>query len=228
MTPVEYITVPATVLRRSDLCDKAKLLLGLISGFNGSGLCMGDKEIADTFGISLDRAGRLVAELRSKGLIKIVNPQSRYRKIYSVKNNEVEQHKSGENNEVKPSTPLFLPPYSVVSTGIEYKRSKYIYVLRDNSKWELPPEKVSEYQTSFPGIDVHREMLKAGQWLIDNPAKRKTAKGMPRFLSGWLGRCKPDVQDVPPPPPAGTVDPEDTPAAQKIRQQARQKFMGVA
>jgi uncharacterized damage-inducible protein DinB len=29
------------------------------------------------------------------------------------------------------------------------------------------------------------------QWLRDNPAKRKTASGMPRFINSWLSRIEP-------------------------------------
>lgn len=36
-------------------------------------------------------------------------------------------------------------------------------------------------------------------WLIGNPSKRKTKKGMPRFITGWLGRDK-KTTDTPPTP----------------------------
>ena len=29
-------------------------------------------------------------------------------------------------------------------------------------------------------------------WLLANPSKRKTAKGMPRFVSSWISRIKDD------------------------------------
>jgi hypothetical protein len=56
------------------------------------------------------------------------------------------------------------------------------------TEWPLTEAKVAEYQESFPGVDVMVECRKARQWCIDNPTKRKTVRGMPKFLSGWLAR----------------------------------------
>lgn len=56
--------------------------------------------------------------------------------------------------------------------------------------WPLFESKLAQYRESFPGIDVSAECRKARQWCIDNPTKRKTPKGMPQFLSGWLGRAQ--------------------------------------
>lgn len=74
--------------------------------------------------------------------------------------------------------------------------SKYSYILRDKSQWKLPQEKLKQYEINFPDIDLHRELLKAAQWLLDNPAKQKTAKGMLRYLSGWLARAKPSATEM--------------------------------
>jgi len=56
--------------------------------------------------------------------------------------------------------------------------------------WTLTAAKVAEYQQSFPGVDVPAECRKAWQWTRDNPERRKTAKGMARFLGTWLGRAQ--------------------------------------
>lgn len=57
-------------------------------------------------------------------------------------------------------------------------------------RWPLPEKKITEWQESFPGVDVKGECRKARQWLKDNPTRGKTAKGMTRFLYGWLERCQ--------------------------------------
>jgi hypothetical protein len=36
------------------------------------------------------------------------------------------------------------------------------------------------------------ECQKANLWLLKNPGKWKTCKGMPRFLNLWMGRAKPE------------------------------------
>ena len=67
------------------------------------------------------------------------------------------------------------------------------FVLRNNELWLLPQARLDEYKQTFPAIDIEFELRKASQWLKDNPSKRKTSKGMTRFLSGWLGRTKTTV-----------------------------------
>lgn len=57
-------------------------------------------------------------------------------------------------------------------------------------EWGLTEAKVAEYQEAFPGIDVLAECRKARQWCIDNPARRKTARGMGKFLFGWIERTQ--------------------------------------
>lgn len=56
--------------------------------------------------------------------------------------------------------------------------------------WQLTEDKLAEYESTYAHLDVRAELRKARQWLRDNPAKRKTPNGMPRFLSSWLSRAQ--------------------------------------
>lgn len=57
-------------------------------------------------------------------------------------------------------------------------------------EWQLRESKLSEWNESYSGaVDVLSECRKARQWLMDNPARRKTANGMPRFLGAWISRA---------------------------------------
>jgi hypothetical protein len=53
--------------------------------------------------------------------------------------------------------------------------------------WALHQSKVDEYTGTF-GPGAAAELMKARQWCVDNPARQKTARGMPKFLFGWLER----------------------------------------
>lgn len=55
--------------------------------------------------------------------------------------------------------------------------------------WTLPAGKLSEWADTWPNVDIEAELIKARQWLDDNPNRRKTANGMLRFLSGWISRA---------------------------------------
>jgi len=69
--------------------------------------------------------------------------------------------------------------------------SEFSFPLRGRGEFHLTADRLAEYRDTFPGIDIPGELRKARLWLTDNPDRRKTARGMPRFLSGWLNRAKP-------------------------------------
>lgn len=56
------------------------------------------------------------------------------------------------------------------------------------TEWHLTRSQVSDWSELFPGVDVLAECRKALAWVLANPAKRKTHRGMPSFLVRWLQR----------------------------------------
>ena len=42
----------------------------------------------------------------------------------------------------------------------------------------------------YPAVDVVQELRAMLGWLLTNPAKRKTRKGISRFINNWLQRCQ--------------------------------------
>lgn len=74
--------------------------------------------------------------------------------------------------------------------------------------WGLTESKIAEYRESYPGVDVLAESRKALQWCRDNPAKRKTLRGMPAFLGRWFSKVQ-DRGGAQRPGPAGRFDLRD-------------------
>ena len=68
--------------------------------------------------------------------------------------------------------------------------SGLIFSVIGSDPFELPQSKLDEWQSTFVGLDVKRELMLAEQWLRDNPARRKTSRGIVRFLSSWLTRVQ--------------------------------------
>ncbi len=60
--------------------------------------------------------------------------------------------------------------------------------LADGSTWTISQPMLEDWTRSFPGLEVRAQILGAVAWLEANPKKRKTAKGMPRFITSWLLR----------------------------------------
>lgn len=49
---------------------------------------------------------------------------------------------------------------------------------------------LDEARPAYPAIDVELEVRQALIWTRANPTRRKTARGMPAFLVGWLARAQ--------------------------------------
>lgn len=49
---------------------------------------------------------------------------------------------------------------------------------------------VREFKSAYPGVDIPAEFRKIRAWLVSNPTKRKTCKGMARFLNNWLSNAQ--------------------------------------
>lgn len=58
----------------------------------------------------------------------------------------------------------------------------------DGDSWRLRRAQVDEWAKAFPGLDVLAECTRAQVWIEANPGRRKTVRGMPKFLVGWLMR----------------------------------------
>lgn len=57
------------------------------------------------------------------------------------------------------------------------------------NEWALLEAQVAEWAALFPGLDVRGECRKALAWIRAASGRRKTARGMARFLVGWLTRA---------------------------------------
>jgi hypothetical protein len=81
----------------------------------------------------------------------------------------------GKNFETTaPNPPIGSMPYPVDGPG--------------NRIWYLTKERVEELKTQFPHLDVLKQLMNAQAWCMANVTKRKTSRGMMRFLISWLIR----------------------------------------
>lgn len=74
--------------------------------------------------------------------------------------------------------------------------------LCDGTDFAVPLALVAELEQAYPRADVTGELRKARAWCVANPTQRKTRRGAPKFLTGWIGRASDragPVSDAPPP-----------------------------
>lgn len=87
--------------------------------------------------------------------------------------------------------------------------------------WDLDQGRLDGWAAVFPGLAVLAECRKALAWLEANPGRRKTARGMPRFLYAWLERA----QNRPRPSPAPGPRP-DRPTVGDLFRQEKERLAG--
>lgn len=58
--------------------------------------------------------------------------------------------------------------------------------LNNDSYYGVTQTEIDEYQKLYPIVDVPQEFRNMIGWINANPAKRKTPRGIKRFINGWL------------------------------------------
>ena len=61
-------------------------------------------------------------------------------------------------------------------------------ILNDKSEYTIYQYDIDEWSELYPAVDVLQELRKMKGWCKDNPSKRKTRKGIRRFIGNWLAR----------------------------------------
>ena len=87
--------------------------------------------------------------------------------------------------------------YSIVQNDLENRIEPSIIqlTLNDKTLYDVTQSDFKEYEELYPNVDVMQELRKMKGWLNANPTKRKTKRGIKRFINNWLSR----EQDKPKP-----------------------------
>jgi hypothetical protein len=62
--------------------------------------------------------------------------------------------------------------------------------LNDKSEHPITQDDVAYWKSIYPYLNVEQEFRAMKGWLTGNPGKRKTARGINRFINGWLERSQ--------------------------------------
>ena len=60
--------------------------------------------------------------------------------------------------------------------------------LNDKTEYWIYEDQVNEWTELFPAVDVMQELRKMKSWLDSNTSRRKTKRGILRFVNGWLSK----------------------------------------
>jgi hypothetical protein len=62
-------------------------------------------------------------------------------------------------------------------------------ITKAGTDWQPTDEQLLGWQHAYPEVDVFAELNVMAVWLDSNEPKRKTERGMPRFVNSWLSRA---------------------------------------
>ncbi len=61
-------------------------------------------------------------------------------------------------------------------------------ILNDGTEWRPDQALFAEYVRLYPNVDVKQQFNEMRGWCLANQPKRKTRRGVKRFVNGWLAR----------------------------------------
>lgn len=100
----------------------------------------------------------------------------------------IEQRKKGTKKEEYSNTTSSItcpePEKSAPTT------SGILLPLNDRSFYDVPLDKFALWRETYPAVDVEQELRRMTAWLDSNPTKRKTRRGIERFINNWLVRTQ--------------------------------------
>lgn len=81
------------------------------------------------------------------------------------------------------------PPVSGRSTPAAKPQptpSEFDIPLNDGTFYNVPKENIEVYKRLYPAVDVEQALRNMIGWCMGNPTRRKTRRGVKRFITGWL------------------------------------------
>lgn len=60
--------------------------------------------------------------------------------------------------------------------------------LNDGSEYPISQEQCQEWAGLYPAVDVIQQLRGMRGWLLSNPDRKKTRRGILRFITGWLAK----------------------------------------
>lgn len=62
--------------------------------------------------------------------------------------------------------------------------------LNDGTQFPIFEKQVEEWSALYPAVDIMQDLRGMKGWLDASPEKRKTKRGILKFIAGWLSRTQ--------------------------------------
>lgn len=204
--PGYYAILPANVRYDTELSSTAKLLYAEITALSNTfGYCTAkNKYFAELYGIAPRSIQRTLEQLSEKGYIRVERDKTP-RKIFI--STVTKMSRQGDKNVIvmgdKNVTHNNTSINNIFNTVCSEQASEppvITLTLNDNTEYPITQKTFDELQGLYPNADVMQELRKMRGWCNANPTRRKTKKGIDRFINSWLSREQDKGRNIKPQP----------------------------
>ena len=109
--------------------------------------------------------------------------QEQSRKVYCKANRKANVSSLEEDKEVD-----IEYIYNSPEPKIDSEPSEANIPLNTGEEYPVYKKDIDEWQKLYPAVDVRQELNKMRGWCLANPSKRKTKRGVKKFINNWLSR----------------------------------------
>jgi len=95
------------------------------------------------------------------------------------KDREMEMETETETDDVESAPPAPSPPTAPPVIGLP---------LNDGTEYDVTEEQRREWAELYPAVDVLQQLRQMRGWLLSDKERRKTKRGIRRFITNWLAR----------------------------------------
>lgn len=107
---------------------------------------------------------------------------------YKNANISAENADSGEQSKEEKSKEKKSREKNNISTEPQNAPAVLTMPLVDGTEFDIREQDIAEWQDAFPNVDVMQQLKAMRLWCKDNPDRRKTRKGVRRFITSWLDK----------------------------------------
>lgn len=176
-TPVDTVHCAVKVLQDMGLIQRlstGELFLTQMNEFIGSET---DKAVAmrkSRAKANLGEKGNNVTPLLPERYPDVTQSKSKSKSKEKEKEKEVDKEKDICSEPDPPPAELYADVEPVI--------------LNTGQEWRPTVEEYERYKRLYPAVDIAQAFREMSGWCDANPAKRKTADGVKRFVNSWLSR----------------------------------------
>lgn len=74
------------------------------------------------------------------------------------------------------------------SSSMPAEKAAITLTLNDKSEYPIFDKDIAAWKELYPNVDIVQELRKMKGWLNSNPTRRKTKKGILKFVNSWLAK----------------------------------------